>query len=131
MTTLPLVLPPSPVRTSPSGCPRSSRRPGSTISPGQAPIYGGSLGVNFLALCSGYEDLQASTPLPWAPFPERRVSGLINGASWDAATPWVWSIAMARAFPSMRNLQVVGSEHGIYTNAHSSYVQPAQLQPFP
>ena len=33
----------------------------------QAPLYGGSLGVNFLALCSGYEDLQASTPAPRAP----------------------------------------------------------------
>ena len=97
----------------------------------QAPIYGGSLGVNFLALCSGYEDLQASTPVPRAPFPARRVSGLITGASWDAATPWVWSKAMARAFPSMRTLQVVGSEHGLYTNAHSSRVKPAQQQPFP
>ena len=97
----------------------------------QAPLYGGSLGVNFLALYSGYEDLQASTPVPRAPFPARRVSGLITGASWDAATPWVWSKAMARAFPSMRTLQVVGSEHGLYTNAHSSHVKPAQQQPFP
>ena len=120
----------------------------------QAPLYGGSLGVNFLALCSGYEDLQASTPVPRAPFPERGVSGLIIGSSWDAATPWVWSTAMARAFPSMRTLQVVGNEHGIYTNAQSScmeeavsgylltgavpptdlscpYVKPAKQQPFP
>ena len=93
--------------------------------PRQAPLYGGSLGVNFLALCSGYEDLQASTPVPRAPFPERRVSGLITGASWDGATPWVWSTGMARAFPSMRRLQVVGSEHGIYTNAQSSCVEEA------
>ena len=64
----------------------------------QAPIYGGSLGVNFLALCSGYEDLQASTPVPRAPLPERRVYGLITGASWDAAAPWVWSTAMAGRF---------------------------------
>jgi pimeloyl-ACP methyl ester carboxylesterase len=91
----------------------------------QAPLYGGSLGVNFLALCSGYEDLQASTPVPRAPFPERRVSGLITGASWDAATPWAWSTAMARAFPSMRTLQVVGNEHGIYTNAQSPCVEAA------
>jgi len=120
----------------------------------QAPLYGGSLGVNFLALCSGYEDLQASTPVPRAPFPERGVSGLIIGSSWDAATPWVWSTAMARAFPSMRTLQVVGNEHGIYTNAQSScmeedvsdyvlkgtvpptdlscpYVKPAKQQSFP
>ena len=78
--------------------------------------------MNFLALCSGYEDLHASTPVPRAPFPERRVSGLIIGSSWDAATPWVWSTAMARAFPSMRTLQVVGNEHGIYTNAQSSCI---------
>ena len=120
----------------------------------QAPLYGGTVGVNFLALCSGYEDLQASTPVPRAPFPERGVSGLIIGSSWDAATPWVWSTAMARAFPSMRTLQVVGNEHGIYTNAQSScmeeavsrylltgavpptdlscpYVKPAKQQPFP
>ncbi len=91
----------------------------------EAPLYGGSLGVNFLALCSGYEDLQASTPVPRAPFPERGVSGLITGASWDGSTPWVWSTGMARAFPSMRSLQVVGSEHGIYTNAQSSCVEEA------
>ena len=91
----------------------------------QAPLYGGSLGVNFLALCSGYEDLQASTPVPRAPFPEHGVSGLITGASWDGSTPWVWSTAMARAFPSMRTLQVVGNEHGIYTNAQSSCVEEA------
>jgi len=120
----------------------------------QAPLYGGTVGVNFLALCSGYEDLQASTPVPRAPFPERRVSGLITGASWDGATPWVWSTGMARAFPSMRRLEVVGSEHGVYTNAQSPcveesvsrylltarvpptdlscpYVQPTQQQPFP
>ena len=119
-----------------------------------APLYGGSLGVNFLALCSGYEDLQASTPVPRAPFPERGVAGLITGASWDGSTPWVWSTGMARAFPSMRSLQVVGSEHGVYTNAQSScveaavsrylltgtvpptdlscpYVKPAKQQPFP
>ena len=61
---------------------------------------------------------------------------------------------MARAFPSMRTIQVVGNEHGIYTNAQSScveaavsrylltgrlpptdlscpHVMPAQQQPFP
>ena len=61
---------------------------------------------------------------------------------------------MARAFPSMRTLQVVGNEHGIYTNVQSScmeeavsgylltgavpptdlscpYVIPAKQQPFP
>ena len=120
----------------------------------EAPLYGGSLAVNFLALCSGYEDLQASNPVPRAPFPERAVSGLITGSSWDGSTPWVWSTGMARAFPSMRTLQVVGSEHGIYTNAQSScveeavsrylltgtvpptdlscpYVQPTQQQAFP
>ena len=91
----------------------------------QAPLYGGSLGVNFLALCSGYEDLQASTPVPRAPFPERGVSGLIIGSTWDALTPWVWSSGMARAFPSMRRLHVVGNEHGIYTNAQSSCVEEA------
>ena len=91
----------------------------------QAPIYGGTLGVNFLALCSGYEDLKASTPVPRAPFPESSVSGLISGSSWDAATPWVWSTAMARAFPSMRTLQVVGNEHGIFTNAQSPCVEEA------
>lgn len=35
----------------------------------QAPIYGGTLGVNFLALCSGYEDLKASTPEAPCPLP--------------------------------------------------------------
>ena len=91
----------------------------------EAPLYGGSLGVNFLALCSGYEDLQASTPVPRAPFPERGVSGLITGASWDGSTPWVWSTAMARAFPSMRSLQFVGNEHGVYINAQSFCVEAA------
>ena len=91
----------------------------------QAPIYGGSIGVNFLALCSGYEDLKVNTPVPRAPFPQRDVSGLITGSSWDGATPWIWSTAMARAFPSMRTLQVVGNEHGIYTNAQTACVEKA------
>lgn len=91
----------------------------------QAPLYGGTLGVNFLALCSGYEDLKASSPVPRAPFLERDVSGLISGTRWDAATPWVWSTAMARAFPSMRTLQVVGNEHGTYTNVQSSCLEKA------
>jgi len=91
----------------------------------QAPLYGGTLGVNFLALCSGYEDLKANSPVPRAPFLERDVSGLISGTRWDAATPWVWSTAMARAFPSMRTLQVVGNEHGTYTNVQSSCLEKA------
>ena len=32
---------------------------------------------------------------------------------------------MARAFPSMRTLQVVGNEHGIYTNAQTACVEKA------
>lgn len=56
--------------------------------------------------------------------PERRVSGLITGASWDAATPWVWSTAMARVFPSMRALQVVGSGT-VFTPMASSCVEAA------
>ena len=30
---------------------------------------------------------------------------------------------MARAFPSMRTLQVVGNEHGTYTNVESSCME--------
>lgn len=91
----------------------------------QAPIYGGVLAVNFLAICSGYEHLPATDPIPRAPFNVSKVSGLIAGSSWDGSTPWQWSTAMARAFPSMRTVQVVGNEHGIYLNAQSECVEAA------
>lgn len=91
----------------------------------RAPVYGGSLAVNFLAICSGYEELPASASIPRAPFNGLNVSGLITGSSWDGATPWQWSTEMARAFPSMRTLQVVGNEHGIYLNAQSNCVESA------
>ena len=91
----------------------------------RAPVYGGSLAVNFLAICSGYEELPASASIPRAPFNVLNVSGLITGSNWDGATPWRWSTEMARAFPSMRTLQVVGNEHGIYLNAQSDCVERA------
>lgn len=91
----------------------------------RAPVYGGSLAVNFLAICSGYEELPASASIPRAPFNSLNVSGLITGSSWDGATPWQWSTEMARAFSSMRTLQVVGNEHGIYLNAQSNCVESA------
>ena len=91
----------------------------------RAPVYGGSLAVNFLAICSGYEELPSTDPIPRAPFNVSDVSGLITGSNWDGSTPWHWSIEMARAFPSMRTLQVVGQEHGIYLNAQSDCVEVA------
>ena len=89
----------------------------------QAPVFGGSLGANFLALCSGYDNVPAQDPVPRAPFPNVRVSGLVVGSSWDGSTPWVWSMAMARAFPSMRTVQTVGSQHGTVIGVQSSCVR--------
>ena len=89
----------------------------------QAPIHGGSMGTNFLALCSGYEDLPALNPIPRAPFPEQDVPGLIVGSSWDGSTPWIWSTAMARAFPAMRTVQTVGSQHGTVIGVQSDCVR--------
>ena len=94
----------------------------------QAPLAGGSLAVNFVALCSGYEDLPARNPIPRAPFPDADVPGLIVGSSWDGSTPWVWSSAMARAFPSMRTLQSVGPQHGVVIGVQSSCLRSAVSQ---
>jgi len=91
----------------------------------QAPVFGGSLGANFLALCSGYDNVPAQDPVPRAPFPNVRVPGLVVGSSWDGSTPWVWSMAMARAFPSMRTVQSVGSQHGTVIGVQSDCVRSA------
>ena len=94
----------------------------------QAPVHGGSLGANFLALCSGYENLSALNPIPRAPFPEADIPGLIVGSSWDGSTPWVWSTAMARAFPAMRTVQTVGPQHGTVIGVQSSCVRSVVSQ---
>ncbi len=90
----------------------------------QAPGYGGSLAVDFLAVCSGYDAVQAD-PIPRAPFARAHAPGLILGSTWDGSTPWRWSTAMARAFPAMRTLTVVGNEHGVFTNVQSACVDDA------
>ena len=85
----------------------------------QTPLYGATTAVDFLAACSGFEAV-AADPVPRAPFASKFVSGLILGSTWDFSTPLAWTTAMARAFPSMRMVTVVGNEHGLFTNVQSS-----------
>lgn len=93
----------------------------------KAPLYGGSLAVDFLTVCSGY-DAVAADPIPRAPFARADAPGLIIGSTWDGSTPWRWSTAMARAFPAMRTLTVVGNEHGLFTNVQSACLDNAVVR---
>ena len=93
----------------------------------KAPLYGGSLAVDFLAICSGYDAVPAD-PIPRAPFAHAHAPGLIIGSTWDGSTPWRWSTAMARAFPAMRTLTVAGNEHGVFTNVQSACVDDAVVR---
>ena len=93
----------------------------------KAPLYGGSLAVDFLAICSGYDAVPAD-PIPRAPFAHAHAPGLIVGSTWDGSTPWRWSTAMARAFPAMRTLTVAGNEHGVFTNVQSACVDDAVVR---
>ena len=90
----------------------------------EGPIYGGSLGVDYLTTCNGYGDAE---PHP-VPRPEQYgppVPGMIANATRDGETPYQWAVNMARTYPTMRAITTVGGVHGTFGLAQSDCVNTA------
>ena len=90
----------------------------------EAPIYGGSLGVDYVTTCNGYGDAE---PHP-IPRPERYgppIPGMIANATRDGETPYQWAVNMARTYPTMRAITTVGGVHGTFGLAQSDCVNTA------
>lgn len=85
------------------------------------PIYGGSLGVDYLTTCNGYN---GARPHP-VPQPKRygpSVPGMITNSTRDGETPYQWAVNMARVYPSMRTVTLTGGLHGIFGLGESECV---------
>lgn len=93
----------------------------------EAPLYGGSLGVDYLTTCNGYEDAE---PHP-VPRPERYgppIPGMISNTTRDGETPYQWAVNMARTYPTMRAMTLVGGIHGTFGLSQSDCVDDAIAQ---
>jgi len=90
----------------------------------EGPIYGGSLGVDYLTTCNGYGD---ATPHP-VPRPAQYgppVPGVIVNSTHDGETPYQWAVNTARAYPTMRAITIVGGLHGSFGLSQSACVDDA------
>lgn len=85
------------------------------------PIYGGSLGVDYLTTCNGYGGAKAH-PIPQPKRYGPSVPGIISNSTRDGETPYQWAINMARVYRSMRMVTLVGGVHGIYGLGESECV---------
>lgn len=90
----------------------------------EAPLYGGSLGVDYLTTCNGYD---GATPHP-VPRPEAygpAIPGMIANSTHDGETPYQWAVNTARVYPTMRTITIVGGLHGSFGLAQSDCVNGA------
>ncbi len=93
----------------------------------EAPLYGGSLGVDYLTTCNGYGDAE---PRP-VPRPEKYgppIPGMIANSTRDGETPYQWAVNMARTYPTMRAITIVGGIHGTFGLSQSDCVDDAIAQ---
>lgn len=87
----------------------------------EGPVYGGSLGVDYLTTCNGYG---AAEPDP-IPRPKRfgpPIAGTISNSTRDGETPYQWAVNMARVYPTMRAVTIAGGIHGVFGLSQSSCV---------
>ena len=90
----------------------------------EGPIYGGSLGVDYLTTCNGYGKAQPDpVPRPRRFGPD--VPGIIANTTHDGETPYQWAVNMARTYRSMRMLTLVGGVHGTFGLGQSDCVNSA------
>jgi pimeloyl-ACP methyl ester carboxylesterase len=90
----------------------------------EAPLYGGSLGVDYVSTCNGYG---RATPHP-VPRPKQYgppIPGMIANTTRDGETPYQWAVNMARTYPGMRTVTTVGGIHGTFGLAQSECVNTA------
>jgi pimeloyl-ACP methyl ester carboxylesterase len=90
----------------------------------EGPLYGGSLGVDYLTTCNGYDGAKPHpVPRPEAYGPP--IPGIIVNSTHDGETPYQWAVNMARAYPTMRAITIVGGLHGSFGLAQSDCVNTA------
>ena len=90
----------------------------------EGPLYGGSLGVDYLTTCNGYNGARPHpVPQPKAYGPP--IAGMIANSTHDGETPYQWAVNMARTYPTMRAITIVGGLHGSFGLAQSECVNTA------
>jgi pimeloyl-ACP methyl ester carboxylesterase len=90
----------------------------------EGPIYGGSLGVDYLTTCNGYEKARPEpVPRPETYGPD--VPGIVSNTTRDGETPYQWAVNMARVYREMRMLTLVGGIHGTFGLSESDCVDSA------
>lgn len=85
------------------------------------PVYGGSLGVDYITTCDGY---RAARPDP-VPIPAKfgpEVRGIVSTSTRDGETPNQWAVNMARVYRKMRMVTLVGGLHGTFGLSQSPCV---------
>jgi pimeloyl-ACP methyl ester carboxylesterase len=90
----------------------------------EAPLYGGSLGVDYVTTCNGYG---GASPHP-VPRPKQygpAIAGMIANTTRDGETPYQWAVNMARTYPTMRTVTIAGGIHGTFGLAQSECVNTA------
>ncbi len=90
----------------------------------EGPIYGGSLGVDYLTTCNGY-DQAVPHPVPRPKQYGPPIAGMIANTTRDGETPYQWAVNMARTYPTMRAITVVGGIHGTFGLSQSECVDTA------
>lgn len=79
----------------------------------EGPIYGGSLGVDYLTTCNGYDGAEPH-PVPRPTQYGPPIAGVIANATRDGETPYQWAVNMARVYPTMPTVTIVGGLHGTF-----------------
>jgi hypothetical protein len=90
----------------------------------EGPIYGGSLGVDYLTTCNGYGAAR-SHPVPRPKQYGPPIPGMIANATRDGETPYQWAVNMARVYPTMRAITIVGGIHGTFGLSQSQCIDSA------
>lgn len=88
------------------------------------PFYGGTLGMDMVTTCDGYEKAKPHpVPRPEAYGPD--VPVMVSASTRDGETPYQWSVNMARVYRNSRMLTLVGGLHGTFGLAESDCVNTA------
>lgn len=90
----------------------------------EGPLYGGSLGVDYLTTCNGYGGATAH-PVPRPARYGPPIPGIISNTTRDGETPYQWAVNMARTYPTMRTVTLVGGVHGTFGIGQSECVDAA------
>jgi pimeloyl-ACP methyl ester carboxylesterase len=93
----------------------------------EAPLYGGSLGVDYLTTCNGYDEADPN-PVPRPKEYGPSVPGMIANSTRDGETPYQWAVNMARTYPTMRPITIAGGIHGTFGLSQSDCVDDTIAQ---